>query len=501
MGPEPNDKLESITKDSSGGVSVAERQQQHLRPQPGKTLWIGILVTVALVGGIIFFMVSHNAPQSTSAPDKLATAVLTVRTSQAELKETPRKLSVNGSVSAWDPLAIGAEVQGLRIDEIRVDEGHQVKKGQILAVLNSSILQAQLEQQKARLAADQAALKKAIQPNRVEDLNSWRAALSQAEANVAQDEANLIRARSNASNLQEQARRYTELRKQGAVSQMETDNAVTNSKTAQADTSAAEKKVEAAKFALNQARERFLMAERGGRHEDILISQAGLLETKAKVKQLEAQIEQTIIRAPDDGKIIKREAHIGEISTAGKTMFVMVRNNRLELRAYIPEGDIGRLSPGQEVIMTPSMRNTREKIIGTIREISPAIDERTRLGMVRIDLPASATDAKPGHFYHAKIDLGIEKVLIVPTRAVLNRDEKDVVFVVSDNHAQIRQVTVGEPIGESIEILSGLQPGEEVIVTGAGFMKNGDLVRVVNGDNNPNTAKTDESSEASGSHR
>ena len=473
------------------GPSVAgpyNRAVSATRPQPSKTLWTAIVVTVAVIAGVIFFMFSHNKPAE-KASDPLSTAVLTVRTQKAEIKRTPRHLSVNGSVSAWDPLAIGAEVQGLRIDQVRVEEGDQVRQGQVLATLNSSVLRAQLEQQKARLSADHAALKKAIQPNRVEDLNTWRAALSQAEANVAQEEANLFRAKSNATNLQAHAHRYLELRKQGAVSQMETDNAVTNSKTAGADMSAAEKKVEAMRFALKQAREKLLMAERGGRHEDILISQAGMQETGAKVKQLEAQIEQTIIRAPDDGKIIKREAHLGEISSVGKTMFTMVRDNRLELRAYIPEADIGKLHDGQPVVMTPSMHNKREQIIGKIREVSPAVDERTRLGMVRIDIPNANHKIKPGQFFHSKIDLGLEDVLVVPSRSVLSRDEHDVVYVLNGNHAEQRRVTIGEPLGESIEILEGLKPGEEVIVTGAGFMKDGDLVRIAPADS-PDTVKS-----------
>ena len=505
MSPEPvpiNEISETESEHKFAGPIT--RPVDSIRPQPTRAIWIGLGVTGAIVASILFFMFSHQKP-ATESKDPLSTAVLTVSTSKAKMQNTARHLSVNGSISAWDPLSIGAEVQGLRIEKMNVEEGDQVKEGQVLATLNSSILRAQLEQQRAHLRADVAGLRKAIQPNRVEDLNTWRAALKQAEANVAQEEANLFRAQSNLSNLQEHARRYTELRKQGAVSQMETDNTTTSAKTASADASAAEKKVDAMKYALRQAKERLAMAESGGRQEDILISEAGMHETRAKVQQLEAQIEQTIIRAPDDGKIIKREAHLGEISTAGKTMFVMVRDNRLELRAYIPETDLHKLTKGQLVRMTPSIddqapdlnaghgaasgtqtattahsgssRGIANAISGQIREISPSVDERTRLGMVRIDIPNTHHSVKPGQFFHAKIDLGPQEVLTVPSRAVLNRDEKDVVFVVKDNHATLRHVVIGEPLGELVEVRSGLDPGEEVIVSGAGFMKNGDLVR------------------------
>lgn len=469
-----NDDL-GTDKRVAGSVALASRIAETARPRPTRAIWIGLTITVGIIAAAVFFMVSHNKP-AVKDNDPFRTAVLTVSTAKAELKNTNRRLALNGSVSAWDPLAIGAEVPGLRIDSMLVEEGDQVRQGQVLATLNSSILRAQLEQQKARLEADQAVHKKAIQPNRPEDLNSWRAALSQAEANVAQEEANLYRAKSNAQNLHEHAKRYSELRRQGAVSQMETDNSLTSAKTAQADLQAAEKKVEAIKYALKQAREKLLMAERGGRHEDILIAAAGMEETRAKVKQLEAQIEQTIIRAPDDGTIIKREAHLGEISSMGKTMFTMVRDNRLELRAFVPETDLHKLTPGQTVKMTPAQDGSNP-ILGKIREVSPSVDEKTRLGMVRIDIPAGAKKVKPGLFYHAEIDLGLEKVLTVPSRAVLSRDDKDVVFVLKNDHAVLRPVSIGEPLGDSVEVRSGVEPGEQIIISGAGFMKDGDLVR------------------------
>ena len=438
-------------------------------------VWGSVIGIVAIVAGAAYFM---HPKEAAPKPKVESASVLTVTTLPVQSKIIDRHLSVNGSVSAWDPLAIGGEITMLRVDSINVEEGDHVKKGQVLATLNSTVLRAQLAQLKAHLAADEAALRKAIQPNRIEDLNSWRAALSAAEANLAQEEANLIRIKANAANSQANSHRFAELRKVGAVSQMDADTKATDAKTSTADVSAGEKRVEAVRFALHQAREKLAMAERGGRHEDILISKATLEETKARIAQLEAQVEQTIIRAPADGKIVKREVHLGEISAMGKNMFQMVRDGKFELRAQVPEVDLIRIKPGMKVKMTSTGGGA--EVVGVVREVSPSVDEKTRLGMARIDLPASAHWMKPGLFYHADIELGKDKALVVPAKAVLSRSERDVVFVYDGEFARMRPVQVGETLsGGEIEIRSGLQEGEPVIVTGAGFMKDMDKVKAV----------------------
>lgn len=434
----------------------------------------------AVLIGLAIFQVSKKSEKAVPAT---ALPAMTVTTVPVRFSQINRHLSVNGSIAAWDSLSIGSEINGLRIDSVVCDEGDTVKKGQILATLNSGVLRAQFEQERARLSANEAALKKSIQPNRIEDLNTWRAALLQAEANVAQDEANLSRTRSNATNAHENARRYAELRKVGAVSQMEADNSMTTSRSAEADVLGAEKRVLAMKFALRQAKEKLLMAESGGRQEDILISRANLAESGARVKQLEAQIEQTIIRSPVDGVVVKRDAHLGEISAAGKTLFQIVRNNRLELRALVPEIDLSKIVAGQSVAISSGV-NSKVCFTGQVREISPLVDQTTRLATVRIDIPASCHEVLPGQFFHGDIDLGPEKVILVPSRAVMVRNEKSIVFKLVGDKARVCEIKVGEPVGEDLEIKSGLSSEDRIIFAGAGFLKDGDIVRLVSAPEN-----------------
>ncbi len=454
-------------------LSGTDRSRRH----SGVTLKLAGLVALLLSACAAAFAAFHYL--SAAKPDSLnkSLPVMTITAEPVAFEDIVRRLSVSGSIAAWDPISIGSEVNGLRIESVLAEEGDHVKAGQVLSCLNSSVLKAQLDQQRAQLLASQANLTKAIQPNRIEDLNSLKAMVSQSKAAIAQEEANLMRARSNFANAQENARRYADLRKQGAVSQMETDNASTAARIAQAEVTNAEKHVEAARYSERQSEEHLSMALSGGRVEDILAARATVAETKARVSQLEAQVAQTVIRAPADGLIVKRDAHIGEITAVGKQLFMMVREDRLELRAQVPECDLTRIKPGQSVSMTAGNEGGGA-IVGSVREISPLVDQSTRLGVVRIDVPHSPR-ILPGMFYHADIDVGNARALTVPSKAVLTAEDRSFVFVLAGDRAQSRSVKTGERIGDRVEIVSGLQAGDRVIVSGAGFLRDDDLVKVV----------------------
>jgi HlyD family secretion protein len=459
-----------------------------------KIALIALLVIALAAGGFIFWQQSVRTAATAGGGKGAARPVLTVELTPVKSASFERKLLVSGTVAAWDPVQVGSEINGLKVESIAVDDGARVKKGQIMATLNGSILRAQLAQQQARLAAAKASLVKAIQPNRPEDLTSLKAAYAQCQANVAQEEASLARTRASAAEAEANAGRYEGLVREGAVSALEGLNRSTLAKTTAADVHNAEQKVQSAKFTAQQAHERMIMGIAGGRREDVMMSQSSLAETEATVKQLASQVEQTVIRAPCDGLVVKRSVHIGDIASTGKVMFDLVRDGRLELRAQVPEGDLSRIQPGQKVEVQAVLANGA-LTSGFVREISPIIDLDSRLGTVRIDLPASTIPLaagssssssssvlpfRAGNFARGEIFLGKQDVLAVPSTCVVYKDNRAVVFTVSgDNIAQMRFVEAGERDLNNIEIRKGLSSGESVVARGAGFLKDGDHVQVV----------------------
>lgn len=440
-----------------------------------KTLVIVLLLLVVVGAAAAFFFKGGAANK---AGEKNADkAVLSVKLSPVSTKAFSRKLLVNGAVWSWDPISVGSEVGGLKVERILVDEGHMVKRGQVLATLSSSILQAQLDKEKARLIGAKAALSKSIQPNRPQDLTALEAAYAQAQAAVAQEEANLARAKANHQDASENAKRYRWLVSQGAVSTQEADSRETQAKVALAEEHNSEEKIKAARFAAQQAHERMSMGKSGGRKEDVDMARAQMLETEANIKQLLWQIEQTVVRAPADGRVVKRMVHLGDIASNTKTMFEIVRDGRLELRAQIPEKDLDLVRPGQAVLMSD---DNHEEIQGTVREITPQVDQDSRLGTVRIDItPPKGFNLLPGNFLRGEILVGKAEVPVVPTSCVVYKGNRAIVYVVQDGKAKMAYVETGDRDGQSVEIISGIKIGDSVIDRGGGFLKDGDPVRVV----------------------
>jgi hypothetical protein len=107
-----------------------------------------ILLLVVILGASAAFFLRGGTGSNKSAEKAADKAVLSVKLSPVSTKSFSRKLLVNGAVWSWDPISVGSEVGGLKVERILVDEGHMVKRGQVLATLSSSILQAQLDKEK-----------------------------------------------------------------------------------------------------------------------------------------------------------------------------------------------------------------------------------------------------------------------------------------------------------------------------------------------------------------
>lgn len=438
-----------------------------------KNMIIAAGVIMLFIAGFGFF-----SGKKQSAAQNIRTPVLTITTQPASIKPIDSILAVHGSIAAWDPISIGATTSGLEVMSVLVEEGALVKKGQALATLDSSQLEAQIESEKARLTASIATVTKSIQPNRPEDINALAAAVSQAQANVEDQQAALVQAQANLANALSNRKRYQYLKTEGAVSDQEAESRETTAQVNEAAVRSAEKRMQSVEFALKQAEERFSMAKIGGRKEDIQIAHANVAEIRGNVKRLQRQIDQTIIKAPADGLITRRDIHIGDIASVGKTMFFMARDNRLELKAQVPETDLRLVKPGQSVIVDSSFTGNK-KVEGHVREISPLVDSDSRLATVRIDVPGDC-GLKSGMYAEGHININRYLALTVPSRALISRDGDSTIFVLHKDQVESRHITVGNRDHDLVQISSGLTANEPVVVDGAGFLKDGDYVSVSN---------------------
>jgi RND family efflux transporter MFP subunit len=323
-------------------------------------------------------------------------AALTVTTTSPQAGDWPQTLPATGNIAAWQEAVIGSEIGGLRLAEVRVNVGDRVKRGQVLARMQSDTVKAEVAQ--------------------------TRAGLAEAEANVAEAQANAERAR--------------QLQATGAISAQQ----------------------------INQ----YLTAEQTAR------ARAQALKARLQADQL--RLSQTQILAPDDGVISARVASVGSVVQPGQELFRLIRQQRLEWRAEVTAADLARIHSGMPAKVTTA---SGAVVPGKVRMVAPTVDAQTRNGLVYVDLQAAA-DAKAGMFARGEFELGTAHGVTLPQSAVLVREGFSYVFRVGpDNKVIQTKVSLGKRVGDRVEVVSGLDAAARVVASGAGFLGDGDTVRVV----------------------
>lgn len=231
-------------------------------------------------------------------------------------------------------------------------------------------------------------------------------------------------------------------------------------------------------------RNKTLEGTRAVSEQTLISSKMALESAEAKLKVAQAVLDSQKIRlakttlvAPDDGTLIARNVNLGQVVSTGTELFRILRQNRLEWRAEVPAAELLQVKEGQTAKITLADGST---LNGLVRQVAPTVDATTRSGVVYVDLPP-VSKAKPGMFVSGQVASGKTMGKVVPGESVVVRDGTSYVMSVTDSsRVKALKVKVGRRDAHVVEISSGL-PNEPVnIVTqGAGFLKEGDLVKVV----------------------
>jgi HlyD family secretion protein len=209
-----------------------------------------------------------------------------------------------------------------------------------------------------------------------------------------------------------------------------------------------------------------------------LAARARVEVTKAELQASDLRLRHTRVTAPDDGVITARSVNVGQVAQVGNEMLRLLRKGRVEWRAEIPESRMREIRIGQSVKLTTA---DGAQLEGKVRAIAPTVESSTRAGLVYVDIPSKGA-ARPGMFARGEILLGQAVASMAPLSSVVTQDGYAYVFVVNDQQLVARRrVETGAVRGKQIEIVSGVQPGERIVDKGAGFLKDGDRVRVVLG--------------------
>jgi len=361
-------------------------------------------LTLALF--VAAFLTACGSKQQAQEPAPAVVSGVAVATVHAQ--STPDYYEAVGTVKSKTSSVLGAEISGT-VRKITVKEGDRVRRGQVLAVIDSRIQQAQLEAAVAGIDVSNQGLAEVKQ------------ALQAAQADRKFAEATF--------------HRYKALLAKKSVSQQEYDNAETRYKGAVANEMA---------------------------------TQAKLKQMEARQRQAQAQhtsaatvLSYSRVVAPIDGVVTAKSVDEGTLVMPGTPLITVEETGHFRLDASVPERFLGLVRVGEQVPVKLGSQQTEGRVI----EIVPAADPSTRTFVAKVELPRNCK-CQSGQYGSADFAIGTGNRLLVPANALLRRGELEGLFVIdSKGVASYRLVKTGKTFGSEVEILSGLDDGEHVAVS------------------------------------
>lgn len=198
------------------------------------------------------------------------------------------------------------------------------------------------------------------------------------------------------------------------------------------------------------------------------IATAAAAEAQAMISYLE-------ITAPFQGVVTKKWAEVGDFAAPGKPLIALEDPAMLQMEADIPQSIAPRIQQGAQLAV--QVDGIPDVLTGSVREIAPTADPTTHTFRVTLDLPGHA-DVRTGQFARLLVPIGEKAHVRVPQSALVVRGQMEIVFVVADQTAHLRLVKSGKPVGEEVEILSGLHAGDRVVIEGGMDLHDGQKVEI-----------------------
>jgi membrane fusion protein (multidrug efflux system) len=196
-------------------------------------------------------------------------------------------------------------------------------------------------------------------------------------------------------------------------------------------------------------------------------------------KNLSLQLNWTKIRSLSEGYITERLIEVGDRVNANQQVYTIEDFRPLLIRVFVPTSDSIKLETGMAAEVTTEVIKGA-MFEGSVKLINPRIDVQTGTVKVTIEVFDDSLRLKPGMFVEARIVIGMkENVLVIPRKAILYKQNLTYVFVLDRNQVSQREVTLGLSEEDDVEVVSGLQTGETIVVVGVESLKDGQRVDVI----------------------
>lgn len=232
---------------------------------------------------------------------------------------------------------------------------------------------------------------------------------------------------------------------------------------ARLDTREIAAKVESAQAMLEQAdrelvRYRQLVSQNAATRQELEAVEARQKVAAAQVTEAETMLGYGSVTAPFDGVVTRKLAEVGDLAMPGKPLAEVESPKGLRFEADLPEAILDRVKMGQQLKVTVTWMTET----GTVSEIAPIADAVTRTFRVKLDLP-DREGLRTGQFGRVAVPVVEAEVLAVPTRAVVKRGQIEAVHVLREGRAWLRLVKTGRTQEGMVDLLSGVEEGEDVL--------------------------------------
>lgn len=424
------------------------------------------------------------------------------------MQSVTQSVAASGSVAGVDESDVAAELGG-RVAHLRVKEGARVRKGQLLAELESSLLLAQVQQAQAALTTAEAQLAQASRPPLASEVERAQAEVDQAQQ-VAQ--AQLEAARHRLQELREgptreeleQARgaasqslaqrdqnkreavRYEKLYQVGYVTLQDLERARTLARVAennyltnynrlrQLQVGTRTEVLQQASAQVSQSSASLQGAQASGRArmqnlreqprpEDVEVAQARLKEARLALKVAQERLSQARIRAPYDGTVTKIFLKAGQLTGANAPILHLVRSAAYEIQVNVDELNLGRLKVGQSAVVSNDAYP--ETFSARLREIAPQVISERGTILLKLDPQKPPSWLRPG--LTVSVNIVFEQSQqrpVVPLTSVTVAGRRSTLLVLKNGVLEEREVQLGSPSQEGFPILAGAEASDWVVL-------------------------------------
>mgnify|MGYP003331775299 FL=1 len=237
-----------------------------------------------------------------------------------------------------------------------------------------------------------------------------------------------------------------------------------DSRDVQADVARASAEVENAKAQLDRMQS--LYSQDAVSKQEMENATRSYKVAEANRKAALAQLSYTVVKAPFDGVITEKKVEAGELASPGQPLLKMEDPHQLRLEATVAESDLKAIARGDKILVLIDALEA-QTLSGVVSQILPAGDPQTHTFMVKVDLPKTA-GLKTGMFGRFQLAKGTTHKILLPASAVVERGALTSVYVVgADRIARLRWIKAGRRFEQQLEILSGVNPGERVLLDGS----------------------------------